>query len=330
MHHPHTTRGRRVALAVVALSLAIAACGSDGAGDAATETTADDTTTSTVAASDTTEPDATDPVTTEPATDSADDGALRVISLSPTHTEMMFAIGAGDLLVAIDDQSNYPPEALELPNELSGWEPNVEAIAAYEPDLVLVGGDFTGLGAQLDAVGIEMWDGPAPATIDGTYDQIVELGEITGHRDEAAELVAGMQLDIDEIIRETPVIDESLTYFHELDPLLYTADSTTFVGQFYGLFGLENIADPAGAEAGGWPQLNAEFIVSADPDLIFLADPGETPETVAARPGWEDIAAVRNGNIVVLDPDLASRWGPRVVDFVRSLSVAIQAALVPA
>lgn len=320
MHHPHPTRVRRIVLGAAALSLVLAACGSDDDSDG--DSAAADTT----LAAATPEPDTTDPATTN-GNDTAD---LRVVSLSPTHTEIMFAIGAGDLLVAVDEFSTYPAEALELPNELSGYEPNVEAIAAFEPDLVLIGGDFTGLGDQLAAVGIEMWDGPAASTLADTYDQIVELGELTGHQGEAAELVAGMQLDIDEIIRETPELETPLTYFHELDPLLYSADSTTFVGQLYGLFGLQNIADEAGASAGGWPQLSAEFVVSADPDLIFLADPGETPETVAARPGWADIAAVTSGNIVVLDPDLASRWGPRVVDFVRVLSGVIQDALVSA
>ena len=79
----------------------------------------------------------------------------RIVSLSPTHTEMLFAIGAGDQLVAVDEFSNYPAEALELPNDLSGFEPNVEAIAAFEPDLVVIGGDFTGLGDQLASIGID-------------------------------------------------------------------------------------------------------------------------------------------------------------------------------
>ncbi len=162
----------------------------------------------------------------------------RVVSLSPTHTEMMFAIGAGDLLVAVDDFSNHPAEALELPNELSGFEPNVEAIAAFEPDLVLIGGDFTGLGDQLAELDIESWDGPAAVTISDTYAQIEQLGAATGNVAEAAELVSSMQTRIDEIVAAVPQPDAPLSYYHELDPTYYSADSTTFIGEIYSLLGL--------------------------------------------------------------------------------------------
>ncbi len=113
---------------------------------------------------------------------------------------MMYAIGAGDLLVAVDEFSNYPLEALDLPNELSGFEPNIEAIAAFEPDLVLIGGDFTGLGDQLAELDIASWDGPAAVTVSDTYAQIEQLGAATGNVAEAAELVSSMQTRIDEIV----------------------------------------------------------------------------------------------------------------------------------
>ncbi len=319
----HQTTRRRLLGSLAALAVVVAACGSDADDAVGSQTTdeASDTTTATAT---------TDPVTT----DGDGTGTVeRVVSLSPTHTEMMFAIGAGDLLVAVDEFSNYPQAALDLPNELSGYEPNVEAIAGYEPDLVLIGGDFSGLGDQLAAVGIESWDGPAGMTLDDTYAQIADLGVLTGHIDEAAALVASMRADIDEIVANAPEMPEALTYFHELSPDLYSADSTTYIGQLYALLGLENIADEAGAQAGGWPQLNAEFIVSADPDLIFLADTvccGENLETVSARPGWEAMSAVVNGNVVELNDDVASRWGPRVVDLLAAMSAAVEAALVAA
>ena len=249
------------------------------------------------------------------------------MSLSPTHTEIMFAIGAGDQLVAVDDFSNYPAEALELPHDLSGYEPSVEAIAAYEPDLVLIGGDFSGLGAQLDELDVPWWDGPAALTLDDTYAQIEQLGALTGHVGEAAELVGQMQTDIDQIIADTPVPDVPLTLYHELDSSFFSADSTTFIGELYGLLGLQNIADQAEGDSGGYPQLNAEFIVSANPDLIFLADTiccGESAETVAARPGWDAITAVQNGNVVEMSDDIASRWGPRVVEYLAAVSAAVQ------
>lgn len=295
------TKTMLVGLAV--LSVLAAACGSDSATSSTTEGTAAD------------------------ATDPANEVPQRVVSLSPTHTEIMFAIGAGEALVAVDEFSNYPAEALELPNDLSGYEPNVEAIAGFEPDLVIIGGDFTGLGAQLEALGIEAWDGPAAATLSDTYAQIEQLGAITGHVGEAAELVLAMQTDMADIVATTPVPGEPLSFYHELDPTLFSIDSTTFLGEIYSMVGLVNVADQADGESFGYPQLNAEFLVSANPDLIFLADTkccGETAESVAARDGWSDLAAVQNGNVVEMDDDIASRWGPRIVDYLEAVAVAVE------
>ena len=313
---------RRLLIAAVAgLTLFTAACGSDD--DASSDSSDSD-----VTIADTVAPGSTEapPPTDAPA------GAVdqRIVSLSPTATEMLFAIGAGNQLIAVDDQSNYPPEVSELPNDLSGFEPNVEAIAGYEPDLVLIGGDFTGLGAQLDELGIAWWDGPAAMTLDDSYRQIEELGDVTGNPESADALVEEMQSSVDQIVLATPELDEPLSVYHELDPTLFSADSTTFIGELYGLLGLQNIADTAEGDSGGFPQLNAEFIVSADPDLVFLADTkccAETAATVAARPGWDALTAVQRGNVYEMDDDIASRWGPRVVEYLQSVSDAVQQAV---
>jgi iron complex transport system substrate-binding protein len=124
-------------------------------------------------------------------------------------------------------------------------------------------------------------------------------------------------------VADTPAQAEPLTIFHEIDDTLFSVDSTTFIGELYGLLGLRNIADAAEGDSGGYPQLSAEFVVSADPDIIFLADTkccGQSLETIGARPGWSGLTAVQNGNVVELDDDVASRWGPRVVDFLQSVS----------
>ncbi len=242
---------------------------------------------------------------------------------------MMFAIGAGDQLVAVDQFSDYPADAQALPNELSAFDNNIEAIAAYEPDLVVIGGDFNGLGPQLDELGIAWWDGPAAVTIEDTYRQIEELGVATGREAEADALVASMRSQIDEIVAATPTPAEPLTVFHELDDTLFSLDSTTLFGELYGLLGLRNIADTAEGNSGGYPQLSAEFVVSADPDFIFLADTkccGQSLDTVAARDGWADMAAVQSGNVIELDDDVASRWGPRIVEFLAAVSDAVIAA----
>jgi len=311
--------GRRLLGAVAGLALIAAACGSD-------DSSSSDATQLPAAVA-TTAPESTTP---DSGPSEAGDGIdQRVVSLSPTHTEMMFAIDAGDQLVAVDQFSDYPTDAQALPNELSAFDNNIEAIAAYEPDLVLIGGDFNGLGPQLDELGIAWWDGPAAVTLDDTYRQIEELGAATGREPEAVALVASMQTQIDEIVAATPTPDEPLTVFHELDDTLFSLDSTTLFGELYGLLGLQNIADTAEGNSGGYPQLSAEFVVSADPDFIFLADTkccGQSLETVAARDGWADMAAVQSGNVIELDDDVASRWGPRVVEFLAAVSDAVIAA----
>lgn len=313
------------ALALSSLLLAAAACGSD----AATSTTAAPAATVAPAASTTAAPAATDAAGTTAGT-SADTtpGELpsRIVSLSPTATEMVFAIGAGDLVVAVDDMSNFPEEALAVQTDLSGYTPNVEAIAAYEPDLVLVDGSMPDLQPQLEALGITVWAGPAAVTFDDTYAEIEQLGAATGHVADAAALVAQMQSDIDAAVASVPALSQPPTYYHELDPTLYTVTSDTFIGDVYGLFGMRNIADATESDT-TYPQLSPEFVISQSPDLIFLADSkccDATPETVAAREGWDAISAVATGLVIPLDDDIASRWGPRVVDLVQSIAAAVQ------
>jgi iron complex transport system substrate-binding protein len=252
---------------------------------------------------------------------------MAIVSLSPTATEMLYAIGAGDQVIAVDDQSNHPPEAPMT--DLSGFTPNVEAISGYEPDLVVVADDSAGLADALAPLGIPVLSLPAATAFDDVYTQLEQLGVATGHVGDAAEVAAGMQADIDEIVAGLPELAAPLTYYHELDNTYYSVTSDTFIGQVYGLLGLENIADAAdpGGASGGYPQLNAEFIITEDPDLVFLADVkccGESAETVAARPGWADMTAVTTGAVVELDDDVASRWGPRIVDLLRQVSASVQ------
>jgi iron complex transport system substrate-binding protein len=305
--------------AVAAILFSAAACGDDSASDADTS----DSPGATAVAS---EP-STAVSSTEPSTaDGAGDAPQAIISLAPTQTEILFAIGAGEQVIAVDQMSNYPAEALDKPHDLSGFEPNVEAIAALDPDLVVIGDDFKGIAGQLQELGIDTWASPAPTTIEEAYEQIEQIGAVTGHIAEAAELVGNMQADIAAAVAGfVPVGSEPLSYYHELDPTLYTVTGNTFVGQVYALFGLANVADDA--EAGNdYPQLNAEFLIAADPDLVFLADAnwsGESPATVAARPGWDQVTAVQNGTVIVIDDDIASRWGPRLVDFVEAVAAAL-------
>jgi iron complex transport system substrate-binding protein len=249
----------------------------------------------------------------------------RIVSLSPSATEMLFAIGAGDQVEAVDDQSNYPPDAPMT--DLSGFEPNVEAIASYEPDLVVYATDPGDLGASLEGVGIPALQQDAAASLDDVYDQIDQLGVATGHTSEAAALAEGMRGDIDTIVESIEPTEPPLTFYHELDDTYFSVTSSTFIGQLYALTGLVNIADEAKGAGGGYPQLSAEYIIQANPDLIFLADTkccGQSPSTVAERPGWGRIDAVERSGVISLDDDVASRWGPRVVEFLRRITDAVK------
>ena len=252
------------------------------------------------------------------------DDTMRIVSLSPTATEMLFAVGAGDLVVAVDAFSNFPAEAPVT--ELSGWEPNLEAIAGYEPTHVFSSGPIEGL----DALSIENVVLPAAATFDDVYAQIEQVGAATGHVGDAAEVVANMQTDIQAVLDALPERETALTYYHELDNTLYSVTSGTFIGEVYSFLGLENAVDAADPEnaAFGYPQVTEEYLVTANPDIIFLADTiccGQTAETVAARPGWDQLSAVQNGNIVELNDDIASRWSPRLVEFIQAAGEAIAA-----
>jgi iron complex transport system substrate-binding protein len=247
----------------------------------------------------------------------------RIVSMSPTATEMLFAIGAAKQVAAVDSNSNYPQEAPKT--NLSAFEPNIEAIAGYKPDLVVYSDDPGELADGLHKLGIPALKQPAATTLDDTYAQLDQLGRATGHPTEAAQLTATMRGEIQKLAAAKPA--HPLTYYHELDKNLYSATSKTFIGQLYGELGLKNIADAADKDASGYPQLSAEYVIKADPDLIFLADTkccGQTARTVAARDGWGQLTAVRTGGVVALDDDVASRWGPRVVDFLKTVAAKVQ------
>jgi iron complex transport system substrate-binding protein len=250
----------------------------------------------------------------------------KIVSLSPTTTEMLFAVGAGKQVTAVDDQSTFPADAPKT--DMSGFQPNAEAIAARQPDLVVISNDTNKVKDQLTALKIPVYLAPAAVTLDDTYKQLNEIGALTGHRAEAGDLVIRMKDEITKLVAETPKRATKPTYFYELEPTLYTVTSKTFIGSLFAMFGLDNIADPADADGskGGYPQLSAEALVAADPDVIFLADSKccqQSLDSVRKRPGWGSVTAVTSGKVIPLDDDIASRWGPRVVDLVRAIAGAV-------
>ena len=261
----------------------------------------------------------------------APEAALKIVSLSPTATEMLYAIGAGDQVVAVDSLSTYPAEVSSKVTKMSAYEPSVEAILAYEPDVVLISNDMNKITEQLESISsrkITVWTGAAAASIDDVYKQINELGELTGRSAEASALVADMTKRIDAVVPDVaPAVAYSVYY--ELDNTYYSVTSNTFVGALLKQFGMVSIADGV-QEGNDYPQLSAEAIVKADPAIIFLADTKccqQSVATVKARAGWSGVSAVQNDNIIELDDDIASRWGPRIVDLIEQFGAAHTAML---
>jgi iron complex transport system substrate-binding protein len=252
----------------------------------------------------------------------------RIISLSPTATEMLYAIGAGSQVVAVDEYSNFPAEAVALGTKLSGFEPNIEAISGYTPDLVIVSYDPGSLVEQLGTLNIPVFVAGAAMSLENVYEQIEQLGVLTGHSQAAIEVSKTLQTGIEDAIASVKFSEPPLSYYYELDNTYYSVTSNTFVGQIFNLFGMRNIAD--NVESGNdYPQLSAEVIVSSDPDFIFLADTkccAQDATTVAARDGWGGLKAVTANQIVELDDDVASRWGPRVLDLITAIRDAVVTA----
>jgi iron complex transport system substrate-binding protein len=302
-------RSRLALLAAPVLALAVG-CGSSG--------TATSTSASTQSASQSGSQPATYPVTVQgsngPVTINAE--PKRIVSLSAAETEILWSIGAGSQVVAVDDQSNYPQGVPTT--KLSGYKPNVEAIAGYNPDLVVLANDLNGIVGALAKLKIPTLLLTAPQTLDDSYAEFTTLGKATGHEPEAAKQAQAVKDRIAAAVASVPKSTKQLSVYHELEQSYYSATSKTFIGSIYSLFGLKNIADAAKGADSGYPQLSAEYVVQQAPDLIVLADTkccGQTPQTVAKRPAFGTIPAVKQGKIVAADDDIVSRWGPRTADF---------------
>ncbi len=317
MRFLRTPRPARLVVAAALLTLAplAAACGSSGSSSSATSG-------GTAAAP-----------AAFPVTVTGDNGELtldaapeKIVSLSPALTEMLFAVGAGTQVEAVDDNSNYPPEAPK--SDLSGFQPNAEAVAAYTPDLVLLTSDSNGVVAALDELKIPTLLLPAPQNLNGAYEQMRTVGTVTGHADDADKVASQVEERVAAAVASVPEAAKGAKVYHELDPTFYSATSSTFIGDVYSQFGLTNIADSAqgAAEAGGYPKLSAEFIVQQAPDLIVLADTKccqQDAAALAARPGFDAVPAVKDGLVLAADDDIASRWGPRVADFAESVAAEL-------
>ncbi len=325
----------KLALLAAALMMVAVACGDTAETGTTSSSTPPATMNSTTAAPSSAAPTTTPPATTaapQPVSVQSDTGvtslpdgpAQRIAALSATHVEMLYEIGAGDQVIAVDLFSNYPPEAAGL-TAIDSFNLNVEAVIELDPDLVILSFDPGDAVAAFEAVGIPtlLYDGAA--TLEDVWFQFGEVGKAAGREDEAASVVASMQSDITELVAAVGDSGADVTFYHETDPFsFYTPNSSSFTGQLYSVFGLENIADEAPDEFGtGFPQLSPEYIIDADPDVIFLGAFGETPETVAARDGWGAMSAVSMGRMFPVGVDESSRWGPRIIDFLEQVADAV-------
>jgi iron complex transport system substrate-binding protein len=244
----------------------------------------------------------------------------RIVSLSAGGTELFFAIGAGDQLVAADMFSDYPEEANALP-KVDAFQPDPEAILAHNPDLVLVTYDADEIVAALEQAEVSVLYLEVPESIDGLLEQARQFGKVTGNREAAEELVTGMEERIAAVTSKLADVEEGPRVYHELDETFFTVAPDSFVGDIYNLLNAQNIA--AGAP-GGYPQLSAEVIIERNPEVIILptgeGEDGTTPEDVKARPGWDVIDAVKNDRIYEIDRDIVSRPGPRIIDGLEQLA----------
>jgi iron complex transport system substrate-binding protein len=318
------------AVAAAALAVTCAACGASSAGSAGAGSAASGPAGT---ASGGTLASNGFPVTVSTAT-----GKLRIparptaiVSLSPTATEMLYAIGAGSQVKAVDSLSDYPPKAPVT--KLSAYQPNAEAIAAYKPDLVVISNDLGGITAKLTALSIPVLELPAAANLAGVYSEFTQLGEATGHVAQARKEDSTLRLAVSKIIAAEAKRAKPLTYYYEVqvNPY-YSVTSSTFIGSLLSLLGMKSIADAAkgAAAAGGYPTLSAEYILKANPDYIILADTGPTgggqdAATVAGRPGWTVVSAVKDKHFILLNPDIASRWGPRIVQLLQTVAAGVAA-----
>ena len=245
----------------------------------------------------------------------------RIVSLDAHATEIFCAVGAGDQLVAVDKYANCPLASSAKP-ALDGFAPSLETIAGFRPDLVYTSANTGDLVTSLRRLNIPVLYIANPTSLAGVLDHINTLAAAAGHSAEGRKLTASMQTRMDGIKSKLSAVNQGPRIYHELDTTLYSAAPDSFVGDFYTFLKTQNIA--AGA-ATSYPQLSPEVIVQRNPEVIILADEaaGITANDVKSRPGWAVIDAVKNNRICVVDPDIVSRAGPRIVDALDALAKCI-------
>ena len=260
-----------------------------------------------------------------------DGPAQRIVSMAPSNTEILFAIGAGDQVVGRDQLSDYPEEAKSVTDVGSTFEAlNTELIVSLEPDLVLAAEINTSEQVkQLEDLGLTVYYLKNPLTLEEMYGNLEIVAQLTGHEAEAAALIESLKARVAAVDEKIAPISSRPSVFYEMDATdpakPYTAGKGTFITQLIERAGGYNIA----SDLEEYPQMSLEQVVAADPAFIILGDAryGISPESVAQRPGWEDLTAVKNGNVLPFNDDLVSRPGPRLVDALEELAKLLRPGL---
>ncbi len=314
-----------------ALALLLSACGDAEPARSATDTSSPTVeTTADVMAVDAT-PTGTDPTANDAFPLTIDDPSgvtltfeappRRIVSYSPGATEILFAIGAGGLVVAADEFSDYPAETADLP-KVSYSSPDPEAALSFEPDLVVMADRQADQVPQFRSAGMTVFDSERPETLEEVYEQIELLGRITAREEAATSVVEDMRSRIADVEARIAEVDAGPRVFFELTPELYTVAPESFVGAVLIRLKAQNIAEGATSQ---FPQLSNEAVLAADPEAIFLTDAefGESVETLKARPGWDAITAVAGDRVYPIDGDLITRPGPRLAEAIEAMAAAL-------
>jgi iron complex transport system substrate-binding protein len=249
----------------------------------------------------------------------------RILSLSASATQMLYAMGAGSQVVGVDKYSTYPPDAPRT--KFTGYESSAEDYLYLRPDLVIFAFETGTLIQQLHALHIPALLVPPANSMAGVYGQLAELGLATGHTAGAETVRSSLQAHLATAVRQAGNAGRGKTYYIELDPTFYTATSRTFIGAEFSLFGMRDVANAAG-HGSAYPQISAEYVLKENPDYVFLADTvccQQDATTFARRPGFAVLSAVKLHRVIAVNDSVAAQWGPHTIEtFVDLLATILR------
>ena len=249
----------------------------------------------------------------------------RILCLSASATQMLYAMGAGSQVVGVDKYSTYPPDAPRT--TFTGYESSAEDYLYLHPDIVIFAFETGTLIQQLQALHIPALLLPPATSMAGVYSQLAELGVATGHTTGAEKVQSSLQSRLATTVREAGDAGRGKTYYIELDPTFYTATSSTFIGAEFSLFGMRDIANGAG-HGSAYPQISAEYVLKENPDYVFLADTvccQQDATTFAHRPGFGILSAVKLHHVIGVNDSVAAQWGPHTIEtFVGLLATVLR------